>query len=84
MGFCFSHGKATTICLPGRENNCGILYGKIGQNIDFKAKKSLSLIIFVFGICPVSSPLTKLCKGCVNKFASSAIHSVGAYWLLCG
>lgn len=32
----------------------------------------------------LSPLLTKLCRGCVNKFASSEIHCVGAHWLLFG
>lgn len=59
--------------------------GKTEQNIEWKAKKSLSVIILLlFGIWPVSSLLTKLCKGYVNKFPPSEIHSAGACWLLCG
>lgn len=44
------------------------------QDTDVKAQHSSSFIIFLFGICPVSSLLTKLCKGCINKIASSETH----------
>lgn len=46
----FQLWKATTICLPGKEKNSGILnayFGTIGQKIDFEAKKTWSFIILL-------------------------------------